>query len=168
MPHPEQEKPPSPMPGFAKLIISENVIMNVIPDPEHIFLYTTIEMARALHVSAEGIRTQKCLYRNSLQEGYHYIDNYIVPDPERGIISRCTIYTYKHLVWYSEHIRAGYAWDLRAWAKKGKHDFFNEIKVSHQKQNSITPERMNVLLCDIARIKDEEIRLRLLDNLMDY
>lgn len=152
-----------------RLKIAEGVELRVIPSDVHGFLVTTKEISRALKVSKDTIRANKC--RGDFKEGVHILSNYEVKDADGLLPVQCTVYTRKGLMQQAYHLRSGYSRQLRDWAEDflmGRNSPRTNIKALPQKRrhNRLTDARLLDIMRDVCQINDVNLRISISDKLM--
>lgn len=156
---------------YSILHISENVVMQVIPSDKHVFLVTNKEFAKAIGITTNGISTNKHRYKSHFEENVHFINDFVAKDYEKNIEYKTTVWTQKGIIEQVQHIRTGNDVVFRDWAdrvqnKKPVNLALREIGTKKRKHNRLTPERLISILAQVTKIKDEDIRSNITNELM--
>lgn len=165
--------------------VAENLIVMVEPNKRHEFLMTTNEVAKGYGISGGTIRKHKMEHADELIEGKHFITCV------QNLDSRATksnagteSATYKQILWTKRGIvRLGFfikserAKLFRDWAEDLVIFTTEQAAKAEQlsiwpepekrRHNRLTQERLVDLLADVAKIDDKELRLSLIDKLVN-
>lgn len=165
--------------------VAENLIVTVEPNKEHEFLMTTKEVSIGFGVSSGTIRKHKAEHQDELVEGKHFITCV------QNLDSRATksnagteSATYKQILWTKRGIvRLGFfikserAKLFRDWAEDLVIFTAEQAAKAEQlsiwpepekrKHNRLTRDRLVDLLADIAKVEDKELRLSIVDKLIN-
>lgn len=132
-----------------RLVISENIKMNILPNREHGFLVTGKEIARALGLNENSVKTNKSYHKKDLKLGVHFISTY-----------HTVLWTYKGLLWYSQHMQGGFKKEMTDW-------YVKEMTSGNQDIYHITQAQMVSIMDDVCQIIDDKIRLSLAKKLLN-
>lgn len=165
--------------------VSDNLEVSVIADLKHEFLMTTAEVAKGYGINANTLRGHKFDHKDELIEGKHFIT--CVQDLDSHVAKRnadTKSATYKQILWTKRGIiRLGFF--IKSERAKLFRDWAEDlvIRVSeivesgqqlslwpespHRKHNRLTRDRLVDILADVARIEDKELRLSLVEKLLN-
>jgi prophage antirepressor-like protein len=149
----EETTEPQPEQNVNMLYISDRVQMRFLQSPEYGVLVGTSEMARALGVSASGIRVMKHLHYKELEAGVHYVDNYQGNE---------TCWLREGLIWYAYHIHRGRAVDLRNWAERE----LTSGRDTKENRQLMSENRLINIMMDVCRIEDSQLRISIAEKLV--
>lgn len=165
--------------------VAENLTVTVEPNKEHEFLMTTNEVAKGYGVSGGTVRKHKLEHREELIEGKHFITvENIKMNGATFSNSDTKSATYKQTLWTKRGIvRLGFfikserAKLFRDWAEDLVIFTAEQAEKAQQlsiwpepekrKHNRLTQERLVSLLADVARIEDKELRLSIVNKLIN-
>ena len=165
--------------------VAENLIVTVEPDRKHEFLMTTNEIAKGYGISGGTIRKHKIEHQDELVEGKHFITCVHKLDTRATKSNAGTeSATYKQTLWTKRGIvRLGFfikserAKLFRDWAEDlviftteqaAKAEQLSLwLEPEKRRHNRLTQERLVGLLADVAKIDDKELRLSLIDKLVN-
>lgn len=167
--------------------VAENLIVAVEPNERHEFLMTTNEVAKGYGVSGGTIRKHKMEHSEELIEGKHFIklingENYSVTKSNAGCKSagyqfKQTLWTKRGIVRLGFFIKSERAKLFRDWAEDLV-IFTSEQAIKAEqlsiwpepekrKHNRLTQERLVDILADVAMIEDKELRISLVNKLVN-
>lgn len=167
--------------------VAENLIVTVEPNKEHEFLMTTNEVANGFGVSGGTIRKHKMEHSEELIEGKHFI---VLINGENSSVTKSNAeckpegYQFKQTLWTKRGIvRLGFfikserAKLFRDWAEDLVIFTAEQAAKAEQlsiwpepekrKHNRLTRDRLVDLLADIAKVEDKELRLSIVDKLIN-
>lgn len=165
--------------------VAENLTVTVEPNKEHEFLMTTSEVAKGFGISGGTIRKHKIEHCEELIEGKHFITCVHKLDVRATKSNAGTeSATYKQTLWTKRGIvRLGFfikserAKLFRDWAEDLVIFTTNQAAKAEQlsiwpepgkrKHNRLTQQRLVGILSDVAKIDDKELRLSLIDKLIN-
>lgn len=164
--------------------VAENLIVTVEPNKEHEFLMTTAEVAKGFGVSTSNLRNQKFRNSDELVEGKHFITGAtgvcFPNDPCASNdynASKQTLWTKRGIVRLGFFIKSERAKLFRDWAEDlviftAEHaERGQQLSIwpepEKRKHNRLTQERLVDILADVARIDDKELRLALVEKLVN-
>ena len=165
--------------------VAEILIVMVEPSKEHEFLMTTNEVAKGYGVSGNTIRTHKLSHLKELIEGKHFImventkmNGVGKNDSDRESATyRQTLWTKRGIVRLGFFIKSERAKLFRDWAEDLVLFVAEQAEKTHQlsiwpepekrKHNRLTQERLVDLLADVAKIDDKELRLSIVNKLIN-
>lgn len=167
--------------------VSDNLLVEIIPNEKFEFLMTTNEVAKGFGIVASSLRSQKHEHRDELIEGKHFITGVGIsntPSNDRCISgssfqSTQILWTKRGIVRLGFFIKSERAKMFRDWAEDlivNKIDETYQIQAQVQQlslfpepvkrnHNRLTKERLIDILADVAKIEDKNIRLSLIDKL---
>lgn len=168
--------------------VAENLIVTVEPNKEHEFLMTTAEVAKGFGISTSNLRSCKSNHMGELTEGKHFVScvqnsNACVQKKDAGcesssyIPNKQTLWTKRGIVRLGFFIKSERAKLFRDWAEDLV--IFTTEQAAKAEQLSIWPEpekrrhnrltrdRLVDLLADIAKVEDKELRLSIVDKLIN-
>lgn len=156
--------------------VAENLIVRVEPNKQHEFLMTTAEVAIGYGVSKSSIWNHKKEHEDELIENKHYLT--ILRKPEDGkppIRQLC--WTKRGIVRLGFFIKSKRAKLFRDWAEDLVIFIADQTEKPQQlslwpepnqrKHNRLTQERLVNLLADVAKIEDKELRLSIVNKLLN-
>lgn len=161
--------------------VAENLIVMVEPNKEHEFLMTTAEVAKGFGISASNLRSCKCNHSEELVEGKHFIS--CVQNLDSGcessnyIPNKQTLWTKRGIVRLGFFIKSERAKLFRDWAEDLVIFTTEQAAKAEQlsiwpepekrRHNRLTQERLVDLLADVAKVEDKELRLSIVDKLIN-
>lgn len=156
--------------------VAENLIVMVEPNKEHEFLMTTAEVAKGFGINAATLRSHKYDHRDELTEGKHFITS-VGKTNAFGNQSIATFWTKRGIVRLGFFIKSERAKLFRDWAEDLVIFTTEQAAKAEQlsiwpeperrKHNRLTQERLVDLLADIAKVEDKELRLSIVDKLIN-
>lgn len=170
-----------------QFIVADNLTVTVEPNKKHEFLMTTAEIAKGYGISGGTIRKHKMEHADELIEGKHFIvlingENTSVTKsnadckPE-GYQFKQTLWTKRGIVRLGFFIKSERAKLFRDWAEDLVIFTTEQAAKAEQlsiwpepekrRHNRLTQERLVDLLADVAKIDDKELRLSLIDKLVN-
>lgn len=140
----------------------ENIEVSVIPDKRYGFLMTTTEVAKMYGISPSTIRGHKFDHKDELIKGKHFIT---VERESNGLKHRINFWTKRGV------IRMGF-FIASAQTKLFRDPVENLVIITDKmeengKHNRLTRDRLVDILADVARIEDKELRLSLVEKLLN-
>ena len=169
-----------------QFIVAENLTVTVEPNKEHEFLMTTNEVAKGYGVSGGTVRKHKLEHREELIEGKHFITventkmngaTFSNSDTKSATYKQ-TLWTKRGIVRLGFFIKSDRAKLFRDWAEDLVIFVAGQVEKSQQlsiwpepekrKHNRLTQERLVSLLADVARIEDKELRLSIVNKLINH
>lgn len=161
--------------------VAENLIVMVEPNKDHEFLMTTAEVAKGFGISAATLRSHKHDHLDELIDGKHFIT--CVGKTNAGcesgnyIPNKQTLWTKRGIVRLGFFIKSERAKLFRDWAEDLVIFTAEQAAKAEQlsiwpepekrKHNRLTQERLVDLLADVAKIDDKELRLSLINKLVN-
>ena len=156
--------------------VAENLIVKVEPNKKYEFLMTTAEVAKGFGVNAATLRGHKHEHRDELIEGKHFITS-VGKTNAFGNQSIAIFWTKRGIVRLGFFIKSERAKLFRDWAEDLVIFTAEQAAKAEQlsiwpepekrKHNRLTQERLVGLLTDVAKIEDKELRLSLIDKLVN-
>lgn len=165
--------------------VAENLVVKVEPSKEHEFLMTTEEVANGYGVSGGTVRKHRLEHNEELIEGKHFIlvENTEMNGATKSNADRKSAY-YKKILWTKRGIvRLGFfikserAKLFRDWAEdlvifvSEQADKAQQLSIwpepEKRKHNRLTQERLVDPLADVAKIDDKELRLSIVNKLIN-
>lgn len=165
--------------------VAENLTVTIEPNKEHEFLMTTKEVSIGFGVSSGTIRKHKVEHQSELVEGKHFIsvENTKMNGATKSNSDRESA-TYKQTLWTKRGIvRLGFfikserAKLFRDWAEDLVIFTTEQAAKAEQltiwpepekrRHNRLTRERLVELLADVAKVEDKELRLSIVDKLIN-
>lgn len=165
--------------------VAENLIVTVEPSKEHEFLMTTDEVAKGYGVAGNTIRTHKLAHQEELIEGKHFItventkmNGVGKTDSDRESATyKKTLWTKRGIVRLGFFIKSERAKLFRDWAEDLVILIDEQAEKAQQlslwpepekrRHNRLTQERLVDLLADVAKIEDKELRLSIVNKLIN-
>lgn len=161
--------------------VAENLIVMVEPNKEHEFLMTSVEVAKGYGISTSALRNHK--YRNidELSEGKHFVTcvtkSGLGSESDNCPPNKQTLWAKRGIVRLGFFIKSERAKLFRDWAEDLV-IFTTEQAIKAEqlsiwpepekrKHNRLTQERLVDLLADIAKVEDKELRLSIVDKLIN-
>lgn len=161
--------------------VSDNLEVSVIADDTYEFLMTTAEVAKGYGINSATLRSHKYHYQDEFKEGKHFItsvEKINANCKSNGYLqNKQTLWTKRGIVRLGFFIKSERARLFRDWTE----DLV--IRVSemvesgqqlslwpespHRKHNRLTRDRLVDILADVARIEDKELRLSLVEKLLN-
>ncbi|MBD9165869.1 MAG: hypothetical protein EGQ00_02285 [Parabacteroides johnsonii] len=167
--------------------VAENLIVTVEPNKEHEFLMTTAEVAKGFGITPSALRSCKSYNQEELIENKHFISCVRISDARYKMDAGCesgsyipnkqTLWTKRGIVRLGFFIKSERAKLFRDWAEDLV--IFTTEQAAKAEQLSIWPEpekrrhnrltrdRLVDLLADIAKVEDKELRLSIVDKLIN-
>ena len=166
------------------ITLAENLTVKVMPDRKYEVLMTTDEVAKGYGVSGGTIRKHKLEHAEELVEGKHYISytHYLPRVTKSNADSKSA--TYKIIYWTKRGIvRLGFF--IKSDRARLFRDCVEDLVIyktqepakPHQlalwpetpkrKHNRLTQERLVSILADVAKIEDKELRMSIVNKLLD-
>lgn len=156
--------------------VAENLVVTVEPNKQHEFLMNTAEVAVGYGVSKSSIWNHKKEHEDELIENKHYLT--ILRKPEDGKPPiRQLRWTKRGIVRLGFFIKSKRAKLFRDWAEDLVIFTSEQIEnaqqlaiwpeVEKRKHNRLTQDRLVGLLADVARIEDKELRLSIVNKLLN-
>lgn len=156
--------------------VAENLIVMVEPNKEHEFLMKTAEVAKGYGINANTLRGHKHEHQDELIEGKHYITS-VGKTNAFGNQSIATLWTKRGIVRLGFFIKSERAKLFRDWAEDLVIFVSDQAEKAQQlsiwpepekrKHNRLTQERLVDLLADVSKIEDKELRLSIVDKLIN-
>lgn len=156
--------------------VAENLIVTVEPNKEHEFLMTTEEAALGYGISAATLRTHKHEHKDELIVGKHFITG-VGKTNAFGKQTITTCWTKRGIVRLGFFIKSERAKLFRDWAEDLVIFTTEQAAKAEQlsiwpepekrRHNRLTQERLVDLLADIAKVEDKELRLSIVDKLIN-
>lgn len=156
--------------------VAENLIVMVEPNKEHEFLMTTAEVAKGFGINTATLRGHKHEHRDELTEGKHFITS-VGKTNAFGNQSIATYWTKRGIVRLGFFIKSERAKLFRDWAEDlvifttEQAAKVEQLSIwpepEKRKHNRLTQERLVDLLADIAKVEDKELRLSIVDKLIN-
>lgn len=142
--------------------VSDNLEVSVIPDEKHGFLITTTEVAKMYGINPSTIRSHKFDHKDELTKGKHFIT---VDHESNGLKHKINFWTKRGV------IRLGF-FIASAQTKLFRDPVENLVMITDKmeengKHNRLTRDRLVDILADVARIEDKELRLSLVEKLLN-
>lgn len=168
--------------------VAENLIVTVEPNKEHEFLMTTAEVAKGFGITPSTLRSCKSYNQEELIENKHFIScvrnsDACVPKMHAGcesgsyIPNKQTLWTKRGIVRLGFFIKSERAKLFRDWAEDLVIFVADQTEKAQQlsiwpepekrRHNRLTQERLVDLLADIAKVEDKELRLSIVDKLIN-
>ncbi len=161
--------------------VAENLIVTVEPNKEHEFLMATAEVASGYGISASTLRRHRMEHADELVEGKHYF--YRVQKMNAGCESnnypptKQLLWTKRGIVRLGFFIKSERAKLFRDWAEDLVIFVGEQAEKAQQlslwpepekrRHNRLTQERLVDLLADVAKIDDKELRLSIVNKLIN-
>ena len=165
--------------------VAENLVVKVEPNREHEFLMTTEDVANGYGVSGGTVRKHRLEHNEELIEGKHFIlvENTEMNGATKSNADRKSA-NYKKILWTKRGIvRLGFfikseraklfrdrAEDLMIFVSE-QADKAQQLSIwpepEKRKHNRLTQERLVDLLADVAKIDDKELRLSIVNKLIN-
>ncbi len=161
--------------------VAENLIVMVEPNKEHEFLMTTNEVAKGYGIKTATLRSHKHDHRDELIEGKHFVT--CVGKTNAGcestsyIPNKQTLWTKRGIVRLGFFIKSERAKLFRDWAEDlvifvgEQAEKVQQLSIwpepEERKHNRLTQERLVDLLADVAKIEDKELRLSIVNKLIN-
>lgn len=165
--------------------VADNLTVTVEPSKEYEFLMTTNEVAKGYGVAGNTVRKHKIEHQEELIEGKHFImvENTKMNGATKSSSDRESA-TYKQTLWTKRGIvRLGFfikserAKFFRDWAEDLVIFVGEQAEKAQQlslwpepekrRHNRLTQERLVDLLADVAKIEDKELRLSIVNKLIN-
>ena len=170
-----------------EITLAENLTVKVVPDRKYEFLMTTDEVAKGYGVSGGTIRTHKLEHAEELVEGKHFIvlvngkissvGKSNADCKSKGYQFRRTLWTKRGIVRLGFFIKSDRARLFRDCVEDLVIYKTQESVKPHQlalwpetpkrKHNRLTQERLVSILADVAKIEDKELRMSIVNKLLD-
>ena len=168
--------------------VAENLIVTVEPNKEHEFLMTTAEVAKGYGITPSALRSCKSYNQDELIEGKHFIScvrklDTRVQNMNAGTKSKSyipvkqTLWTKRGIVRLGFFIKSDRAKLFRDWAEDLVIFVADQVEKSQQlsiwpepekrKHNRLTQERLVSILADVVKIEDKELRLSIVNKLIN-
>lgn len=161
--------------------VAENLIVTVETNKEHEFLMTADEVSNGYGISKSTLRRHRMEHADELMEGKHYFTR--VQKMNAGSEStncppvKRILWTKRGIVRLGFFIKSERAKLFRDWAEDlviftAEHaERGQQLSLwpepEKRKHNRLTQERLVDILADVARIDDKELRLSLVDKLVN-
>lgn len=156
--------------------VAENLIVTVRSSKEYEFLMTTAEVAKGFGISTSALRTHKHEHKDELIDQKHFITG-VGNTNAFGKQSITTLWTKRGIVRLGFFIKSERAKLFRDWAEDlviftAEHaERGQQLSIwpepEKRKHNRLTQERLVDILADVARIDDKELRLALVEKLVN-
>ncbi len=165
-------------PAGVKMQVAQGISVAVYPNHEHEFLLPTKEVALGYGVSPYTIRSQKRFHKEELQEGVHFLSSVQFLHGASKGSSRGTMWTKRGIIRLGFFIKSERAKLFRSWAedliiKVDEHrDLFGQMAQTpvhypeKRRHNRLTQDRLVQLLYDGAQIRNHDLRIRIVNQLM--
>lgn len=161
--------------------VAENLIVTVEPNKDHEFLMTTTEVAKGFGINAGTLRCHKHEHKDELIEGKHFITcvgkTNAGCEPGTYMPLKKTLWTKRGIVRLGFFIKSERAKLFRDWAEDLIIFTTEQAAKAEQlsiwpepekrKHNRLTQERLVDLLADIVKVEDKELRLSIVDKLIN-
>ncbi len=166
--------------------VANNLEVNIIPDDQYEFLMTTSEVAKGYGISPNTLRRHKMEQVDELEEGKHFFSSV------QKMNARCksggyiqtkqTLWTKRGIVRLGFFIKSERAKMFRDWAEDLVINTMEHAQqVTQEAQqlnlfpeppkkrnvNCLTKDRLVDVLADVARIEDKELRMSIVNKLMN-
>jgi hypothetical protein len=159
-----------------KIQVADNLKVDIIPNDSHEFLMTSQEVAKGYGVDPSTLRGHKHTHKDELIEGKHFI-NGVGKTNAFGNQSVAHHWTKRGIVRLGFFIKSERAKLFRDWAEDLMIETIeraSEVQSliplpenTPRKHNRLTQERLVDILADVARIEDKELRLSIVDKLVN-
>lgn len=156
--------------------VAENLVVTVEPNKEHEFLMSTAEVAKGYGINVNTLRGHKHEHRNELIEGKHFITS-VGKTNAFGNKSIATFWTKRGIIRLGFFIKSERAKLFRDWAEdlvifvSEQADKAQQLSIwpepEKRKHNRLTQERLVDLLADVTKIDDKELRLSIVNKLIN-
>lgn len=158
--------------------VAENLTVTIKPNKDHEFLMLTSEVAQGYGVSESTLRRHRMEHEDELIEGKHFITRVQNMNAERKSATyKQTLWTKRGIVRLGFFIKSERAKLFRDWAEDLVIFTTNQAAKAEQlsiwpepekrKHNRLTQQRLVGILSDVAKIDDKELRLSLIDKLIN-
>lgn len=156
--------------------VAENLTVMVEPNKEHEFLMATAEVALGYGVSKSSIWNHKKEHEDELVENKHYFTRLRKAEDGKPPV-RQLYWTKRGIVRLGFFIKSERAKLFRDWAEDLVIFATEQVVKTQQlslwpepgkrKHNRLTQQRLVGILSDVAKIDDKELRLSLIDKLIN-
>lgn len=158
--------------------VAENLIVTVEPNKEYEFLMLTSEVAQGYGVSESTLRRHRMEHAEELKEGKHFITRVQnLNSDTKSATYKQTLWTKRGIVRLGFFIKSKRAKLFRDWAEDLVIFTSEQIEnaqqlaiwpeVEKRKHNRLTQDRLVGLLADVAKIEDKELRLSIVNKLLN-
>jgi hypothetical protein len=159
------------------MTVIEGVTVNILPNDQHEFLMTTIEVANGYGISPYTIRRHQMVHSSELFEGKHFVKGVSILNTLLNAQPHQVFWTKRGIVRLGFFIRSERAKLFRDWAEDliikfdEQRNLFNAVVQQKQlpakrNHNRLTQERLLSIMADVCRIDDKELRLSISNKLM--
>lgn len=159
-----------------QFMVAANLLVTVKPNKEHEFLMTTAEVAKGYGINPNTLRGHKHEHRDELIEGKHFITS-VGKTNVLGNQLIATLWTKRGIVRLSFFIKSERAKLFRDWAEDlvifitDRAEKAQQLSIrpepEKRKHNLLTQERLVDLLADVAKIDDKELRISIVNKLIN-
>lgn len=160
------------------LQVTSEVVVKLMPFPEHEFLMTTKEVAHGYGISEYTLRRHKMSHSEELIDGKHFITAVHILNGGSKIPPNATLWTKRGIVRLGFFIKSERAKLFRDWAEEliikidEQKDLFGQSVQSKtlpepkkRNHNRLTAERLLDIMADVVKIEDEYLRLKITKKL---
>lgn len=158
--------------------VAENLIVTVEPNKDHEFLMLTSEVAQGYGISESTLRRHRMEHEDELIEGKHFITRVQNMNAERKSATyKQTLWTKRGIVRLGFFIKSQRAKLFRDWAEDLVIFITDQTEKPQQlslwpepkrcKHNRLTQERLVNLLADVSKIEDKDLRLSIVNKLLN-
>ena len=151
--------------------IGDSLQVHVLPNPDHVFLMGTMDVALGYGVSDGTVRKHLERNRDDFKEGTHFVKGATISHGLMDVMPHTTYWTKAGVVRLGFFVKSDRGKMFRDWAEKVIMDKLTAPKVvlppvAKRKHNRLNVNRLLDIMADVCRIEDNELRISIASKLM--
>lgn len=158
-----------------QLRVTDDLAVMVIPNQAHEFVMTTEQVASGYGCSSRTIHSHKSNHKDELMEGTHFICRTENFSSGKGGKTKRMYWTKAGVIRLGMFIMSERAKQFRDWIEQVVLNVVTEVKspkvqlpeADKRKHNRLNQDRVTDILRDLMEIEDKDLRIRLMNKILN-